>query len=55
MEDFKKDMNSSLKEMQDNTSKQVEALTDETQKRLKELQENTTKQVKELTKTIQKQ
>ena len=52
IEDFKKDINNSLKEIQENTGKQVEALKDETQKPLKELQENTTKQVKELNKTI---
>jgi hypothetical protein len=51
--DFKKDINNSLKEIQENTDKQLEALKDETQKSLKELQENTTKQVKELKKTIQ--
>ena len=53
IEDFKKDINNSLKEIQENTGKQVEALKEETQKSLKELQENTTKQVKELNKTIQ--
>ena len=53
VEDFKKDINNSLKEIQENTDKQLEALKDETQKSLKELQENTTKQVKELNKTIQ--
>jgi F0F1-type ATP synthase membrane subunit b/b' len=42
MEDFKKDINNSLKEIQENTGKQVEALKEETQKSLKELQENTT-------------
>jgi predicted transcriptional regulator len=46
-------MNNSLKEIQENTGKQVEALKKETQKSLKELQENTSKQVKELNKTIQ--
>ena len=51
-EDFQKDINNSLKEIQENTAKQVEALKEETQKFLKELQENTTKQVKELNKTI---
>jgi hypothetical protein len=51
-EDFKKDINNSFKEMQDNLSKQVEALKKETQKSLKELQENTSKQVKGLSKTI---
>ena len=39
IEDFKKDINNSLKEIQENTGKQVE----ETQKSLKELQENTIK------------
>ena len=43
MEDFKKDTNKSLKEIQKNTGKQVEALKEETQKFLKELQEDTTK------------
>jgi chromosome segregation ATPase len=54
IEDFKKDINKSLKEIQENTGKQLEALKKETQKSLKELQENTTKQVKELNKTTQK-
>jgi hypothetical protein len=40
VEDIKKDINNSLKEIQENTAKQVEVL--------KELQENTTKQVKVL-------
>ena len=53
IEDFKKDKNNSLKEIQENTGKQVEALKEERQNSLKELQENTTKQVKELNKTIQ--
>jgi hypothetical protein len=48
IEDFKKDINNSLKEIQGNTAKQLEALKEKTQKSLKELQENTTKQVKEL-------
>jgi hypothetical protein len=52
IEDFKKDINNFLKEIQENTQKQVEALKEETQKSLKELQENITKQVKELNKTI---
>ena len=39
MEGFKKDINNSLKEMHESTSKQGEAL--------EELRENTTKQVKE--------
>jgi chromosome segregation ATPase len=53
VEDIKMDFNNSLKEMQENTVKQVEVLKEETQKSLKELQENTTKQVMELNKTIQ--
>ncbi|EDL29333.1 mCG148012, partial [Mus musculus] len=53
VEDFKKDINYSLKEIQENTGKQVEVLKEETQNSLKELQENTTKQLKELNKTVQ--
>ena len=45
IEGSKKDMNNSIKEIQENTGKQVEAL--------KELKERTTKQGKELNKTIQ--
>jgi archaellum component FlaC len=52
VEDFKKDTNNLLKEIQ-NTAKQVEVLKEEAQKFLKELKENTTKQVMELNKTIQ--
>jgi DNA anti-recombination protein RmuC len=52
-EDFKKGINNSLKEIQENTAKQVEVFKEETQKFLKELQKNTTKQVMELSKTIQ--
>jgi F0F1-type ATP synthase membrane subunit b/b' len=40
IEDFKKDINNSLKEIQENTGKQLEALKEETQKPLKEVQEN---------------
>ena len=36
IEDFKKDINNSLKEIQVNTAKQVEALKEETQKFLKQ-------------------
>jgi hypothetical protein len=43
IEDFQKVINNSLKEIQENTGKQVEDLKEETQKSLKELQENTTK------------
>jgi hypothetical protein len=42
-EDFKKGINNSLKEIQENTARQVEVLKEEAQKSLKELQENTTK------------
>ena len=52
VEDIKKDFNNSLKEIQENTAKQVEELKEETQKSLKELQENTTKQVMVLNRTI---
>ena len=45
VEDIKKDINNSLKEIQGNTAKKVEVL--------KEIQENTTKQVMELNRTIQ--
>jgi predicted RNase H-like nuclease (RuvC/YqgF family) len=51
--DFKKGINKSLKEVQENTAKKVEDHKEETQKSLKELQENKTKQVIELNKTIQ--
>jgi chromosome segregation ATPase len=45
VEDIKKGFNNSLKEIQENTAKEVEVL--------KETQDNTTKQVMELNKTIQ--
>jgi hypothetical protein len=53
IEDIKKDINNSLKEIQENTGKRLEALKEETQKSLKELQENTIKQVKERNKNFQ--
>jgi DNA anti-recombination protein RmuC len=53
VEDIKKDFNNSLKEIQENTDKQVENLKEEAQKSLKELHENTTKRVMELNKTTQ--
>jgi chromosome segregation ATPase len=53
VEDIKKGINNSLKEIQENSAKEVEILKEETQKSIKELQENTTKQVMELNKTIQ--
>jgi hypothetical protein len=40
MEDYKKGINNSLKEIQENTGNLVEVLKEETQKSLKELQEN---------------
>ena len=46
IEDIKKDINKSLKEIQEYTGKQLEALKEETQKSLKELQGNTNKQVR---------
>jgi hypothetical protein len=68
VEDFKKGINNSLKEIQENTAKhvevlkesqentakQVEVLKDETQKSLKEIQENTIKQEIELKKKTSK-
>jgi DNA anti-recombination protein RmuC len=47
VEDFKKGINNSLKEIQENTAKYLEALKEEAQKSLKELQEKTAKQVEE--------
>jgi gas vesicle protein len=54
VEYFKKDMNNSLKEIQENTAKQVEAIKKEAQKSLKELQENTANQVEDLKEETQK-
>jgi hypothetical protein len=48
-----KDINNSLKEIQENTGKQLEALKGETQKPLKEFQENTIKEAKEMNKIVQ--
>jgi hypothetical protein len=52
IEDFKKNINKSLKEIQENTGKMVEALKRGTKKKKspKELQENTNKQAKQLNK-----
>jgi vacuolar-type H+-ATPase subunit E/Vma4 len=47
VEDIKKEFNNSLKEIRENTDKQLEDLKEEAQKSLKELQENRTKQVME--------
>jgi hypothetical protein len=52
MEDFKEDINNSLKKIQQKKGKQVETLKEETQKSLKELQGNISKQVKEFNKII---
>jgi hypothetical protein len=41
IEGFKKDINNSLKEIEENAGKHLEALKKETQKSLKELRENT--------------
>jgi len=41
IESFKQDTNKSLKEIQENTGKQVESLKEGTNKSLKETQENT--------------
>jgi hypothetical protein len=46
VEDLKKGINNPLKEIQENTAKQVEAFKEEAQKFLKELEENTAKPVK---------
>ena len=54
VEDIKKDLNNSLKEIQDDTAKQVEDIKEEAQKSLKELQENTAKQVKDMKEEAQK-
>jgi vacuolar-type H+-ATPase subunit E/Vma4 len=53
IEDIMKDINNPLKEIQENTGKQLEAFKEETQKSLKELQENKIKQAKERNETIQ--
>ena len=53
-EDFKKGINNSLNEIQENTAKQLEALKEETQKSLNELQENTANQVEILKEETQK-
>ena len=48
IEVFKKEMNKSLKETEENTIKQVEVFKEETNISLKEIQENKIKQVKEI-------
>jgi chromosome segregation ATPase len=59
VEDIKKDFNNSLKEIQENTAKEVQVLKEKQENTTKQVdvltekQENTTKQVMELNKTIQ--
>jgi hypothetical protein len=53
VENFKKGINNSVKEIQENTAKQVGVLKEETKISLKDLQENTSKQVMKLNKTVQ--
>jgi hypothetical protein len=53
MESFNEDINNSLKEIQENTGRQVEVFKVETNKSLREIQKNTIKQVKELNKAVQ--
>ena len=53
IESFKEDINNSLKEIQENTGRQVEALKEETIKSLKGIQDNTINQVKELNEAAQ--
>ena len=43
IQDFKKDINNALKEIQENTGKQLEVLKEETQNSLKDILENTIK------------
>ena len=52
IEDFKRGLNNSLKEIQD-TGKQPESLKEETQKSLNFFQKNTTKMRKQLNNIIQ--
>jgi hypothetical protein len=54
VQSIKKEINNSLKEIQENTAKQVEGLKEEARKSLKELQGNTAKQVEALKNETQK-
>jgi chromosome segregation ATPase len=54
IEDFKKEIKNSLKEIQEKTAKQVEGLEGEAQNSLKELQENTAKQTEVIEEETQK-
>ena len=51
IEAFKEEMNNFLKEIHENTFKQVKALKEEANKH-KEIQENIVKQVKDMNKTV---
>jgi len=53
IESIKGAINKSLKEIQESTGKQAQALAEETNESFKEIQENTIKQVKEFHKAIQ--
>ena len=54
IEDFKEDINKSLKEIRENRDEHVDALKKKTHKKcFQEVQENTVKQVKDLNKTVQ--
>ena len=48
LKDFKKDINNSIKEIQDNRCKEIEDLIEETQKSLNELHYNITRLLEEL-------
>jgi gas vesicle protein len=48
IEDFKTDINNSLKEIQENTGKQVKALKEETQNSLKEVSERSREMAQQL-------
>ena len=53
IENFKKNINNSHREIQENTDTQVETFKEETHKSLKEIQEHTIKQVVEFNKIVQ--
>ena len=58
VKDIKKDFNNSLKEIQDNTAKELQVLKEKQENAIKQVEvltekeENTSKQVKEMNKTI---
>jgi hypothetical protein len=54
VKDIKKDFNNTLKEIQENTAKQVEDIKEESQKSFKEWKENTAKQVENIKEEVQK-